>query len=96
MRVFLRKLLILAAAYALTLQPVVAAMSAAHARAAAELCASTQRGDEPAPANAHEDDACCLAVGCKAPAGGAPESNAAIVPALVVRSEEHTSELQSH
>ena len=84
MRAFLRKLLILAAAYALALQPVLAAMSAAHARAAVELCSSGQRGDVLPPANAHDDNACCLALGCKISAGADLTPDAGVHPAFAV------------
>jgi hypothetical protein len=80
MRTFFRKFAILVAAYALALQPIVAAMSAAPAHAAAAICVSGSSGDAPAPANTHENDDCCLAMGCSAPAGGAPVSLCTIAP----------------
>jgi hypothetical protein len=95
MRTLFRKFAILIAAYALALQPVVAAMSAAPAHAATAFCSSGSGGDTPGPAGPHNhgNDECCLAMGCNAPAGGAPATlfsiasvfNVAAAPRIVAK-----------
>lgn len=82
MRVFFRKLAILGVAYALALQPVMAAISYAHTQAHAELCATGNSGGIPGPASTHDND-CCLAMGCTASAA-APSPVFTIVPAFNV------------
>ncbi len=84
MRAFFRKFAILIAAYALALQPVVAAISVAHAQAGAAFCAASSGGDTPVPAGTHNNNECCLAMGCGASASGAPGPFFSIAPVFKV------------
>jgi hypothetical protein len=80
MRTVFRKFAILVAAYALALQPAIAAMSAAHVQAGIAFCTTADGGGAPVPATPHDSDSCCLSMGCGAAPGGVPASISIIVP----------------